>query len=118
MKRSRFSDEHIIGILREHQAGLSAADLCRKHGISDAPCYKWRAKYGGMDISDTKRLKTQTLFAASIRRDSSAAEAADGGGVLTDEPDPWANLVLGRWLITSPHLRALGHPNGSPIRNP
>lgn len=57
MKRSRFSDDQIIGILKEHEAGLSAADLCRKHGISDATFYKWRAKYGGMDVSDAKRLK-------------------------------------------------------------
>jgi len=57
MKRSRFSNDQIIGILKEHEAGLSAADLCRKHGISDATFYKWRAKYGGMDVSDAKRLK-------------------------------------------------------------
>ena len=50
MKRSRFSEEQIIGILKEHQAGLSAQDLCRKHGISDATFYKWRSKYGGMDF--------------------------------------------------------------------
>jgi len=57
MKRSRFTDDQIIGILKEHEAGLSAADLCRKHGISDATFYKWRSKYGGMDVSDAKRLK-------------------------------------------------------------
>ena len=47
MKRSRFSDEQIIGILKEHAAGLTATELCRKHGISDATFYKWRSKYGG-----------------------------------------------------------------------
>jgi putative transposase len=57
MKRSRFTDDQIIGILKEHEAGLSAADLCRKHGVSDATFYKWRAKYGGMDVSDAKRLR-------------------------------------------------------------
>tara|TARA_R110002110_G_scaffold5209_1_gene27001 strand:+ start:6210 stop:6479 length:270 start_codon:yes stop_codon:yes gene_type:complete len=57
MKRSRFTEEQIIGILKEHQAGLSAADLCRKHGISDATFYKWRSKYGGMEVSDAKKLK-------------------------------------------------------------
>ncbi len=57
MRRSRFSKEQIIGILKEHQAGLSAADLCRKHGISDATFYKWRSKYGGMEVSDAKKLK-------------------------------------------------------------
>jgi putative transposase len=57
MRRSRFSDEQIIGILKEHQAGLSAQDLCRKHGISDATFYSWRRKYGGMEVPEAKRLK-------------------------------------------------------------
>ena len=57
MKRNRFSEEQIIVILKEHQAGMSAADLCRRHGISDATFYKWRSKYGGMEVSDAKRLK-------------------------------------------------------------
>ena len=51
MKRSRFSDEQVIGILKEHQAGLSAVELCRKYGISDATFYTWRKKYGGMEKS-------------------------------------------------------------------
>ncbi|MGQ0741900.1 MAG: IS3 family transposase [Alphaproteobacteria bacterium] len=57
MRRSRYSEEQIIGILKEHQAGLSAHDLCRKHGISDATFYKWRSKYGGMEVSDARKLK-------------------------------------------------------------
>lgn len=57
MKRSRFSEEQIIGILKEHQAGVSPGELCRKHGISDATFYTWRKKYGGMEVSDAKRLK-------------------------------------------------------------
>jgi putative transposase len=57
MKRSRFSEEQIFGILKEHQAGLSAAEICRKYGISDATFYNWRNKYGGMDVSEAKRLK-------------------------------------------------------------
>ena len=57
MKRSRFSEEQIIGILKEHQAGLGSAELCRKHGISDATFYKWRARFGGMEVSDAKRLR-------------------------------------------------------------
>jgi putative transposase len=57
MKRSRFSEEQIIGILKEHQAGLSAAEICRRYGISDATFYNWRNKYGGMDVPDAKRLK-------------------------------------------------------------
>src|SRR5216117_3069824 len=58
MKRSRFSEEQIIGILKEHEAGVSVADLCRKHGVSDASIYKWKAKFSGMEVSEAKRLKT------------------------------------------------------------
>ncbi len=58
MKRSRFSEEQIIGILKEHEAGVSVADLCRKHGVSDASIYKWKAKFGGMEVSEVKRLRT------------------------------------------------------------
>jgi len=50
MKRSRFIEDQIIGILKEHEAGVSVADLCRKQGVSDATVYKWKAKYGGMDV--------------------------------------------------------------------
>ena len=57
MRRSRFSQEQIIGMLKEHQAGAATADLCRKHGISEATFYTWRSKYGGMEVSDAKRLK-------------------------------------------------------------
>jgi putative transposase len=56
MKRKRFTKEQIIGILRKHVAGTKAGDLARKHGISEAPLYSWRAKYGGMDVSDARRL--------------------------------------------------------------
>lgn len=58
MRKSRFTEEQIIGILKEHQAGMSAAELCRKHGISDATFYKWRSKFGGMEVSDARKLKS------------------------------------------------------------
>lgn len=51
MKRNRFTDEQIIGILKEHEAGTPVSELCRKHGVSDASIYKWKAKFGGMDVS-------------------------------------------------------------------
>jgi putative transposase len=57
MKPSRFTEEQIIGILREQEAGAATADICRKHGISSATFYKWKAKYGGLEVSDAKRLK-------------------------------------------------------------
>ena len=57
MKRSRFSEEQIIAILKEHEAGVPVADLCRKHGVSTASLYKWKAKYGGMDVSEARKLK-------------------------------------------------------------
>ena len=57
MKRSKFTDEQIIGILREQEAGAKTAEICRRHGISSATFYAWKAKFGGMDVSDAKRLK-------------------------------------------------------------
>lgn len=57
MKRKRFTEEQIIGILREQKAGAKTADMARKHGVSEATLYNWKAKCGGMDVSDAKRLK-------------------------------------------------------------
>ena len=57
MKRTRFTEEQIIAILREQEAGVQVAELCRRHGVSSPTFYKWKAKYGGMDVSEARRLK-------------------------------------------------------------
>ena len=68
MKRSRFTEEQIIGILREHEAGIPVADLCRKHGLSSPTFYKWKAKFGGMDVSEARRLKALEEENAKLKR--------------------------------------------------
>ena len=67
MKR-RFSEEQIIGILKEHEAGVSAKELCRKHGMSDASFYKWKAKFGGMEVSDARRLRDLESENAKLKK--------------------------------------------------
>ena len=66
--KKRFSEEQIIGILKEHEAGAKTADVLRRHGISAATFYNWKAKFGGMDISDAKKLKSMELENAKLKR--------------------------------------------------
>ena len=82
MKRSRLNEEQIIGILREQEAGLTTADVCRKHGISQPTFYAWKAKYGGMNVSDTRRLRQ--LEAENAKLKKLLAEAMLDNAVLKD----------------------------------
>ena len=68
MKRSKFSEEQIIGILREQEAGSPTAEVCRRHGISSATFYAWKAKFGGMEMSDAKRLRSLEDENAKLKR--------------------------------------------------
>ena len=68
MKRKRFTEEQIIGVLKEHEAGAKTADLCRKHGISEATFYNWKSKFGGMDVSEARRLKALEMENAKLKK--------------------------------------------------
>jgi putative transposase len=68
MKRSRFSEEQIIAVLKEQEAGMATADVCRRHGISPATFYKWKAKYGGLEVSDARRLRSMEEENARLKR--------------------------------------------------
>ena len=68
MKRSRYTEEQIIGILQEQEAGTPVAELCRKHGMSDATFYAWKSKYGGLEVSEAKRLRALEAENAKLKR--------------------------------------------------
>ena len=82
MKRSRFTEEQIIGILREQETGQKTADICRRHGVSEATFYKWKSKFGGMEVSDAKRLKA--LEAENNRLKKLLAETVLDNAMLKD----------------------------------
>jgi len=82
MKRSRFSEEQIIAILKEHEAGIPTADVCRRHGISSATFYKYKAKFGGLDVSEARRLRALEDENAKLKK--LLAEAMLDNAVLKD----------------------------------
>jgi len=99
MKRNRFTEEQIIGILKEHETGVPVLELCRKHGVSDASIYKWKAKYGGMDVSDARKLKALEDENAKLKK--LLAEAMLDNAILKDvaAKNVWsAPSVQGVWI--------------------
>ena len=92
MKRTSFTEDQIIGILKEHEAGISVADLCRKHGVSDATVYKWKSKYGGMDVSEAKLLKGLEDDNARLKR--LLADARQCGAEGSPGKNVWSAPLL------------------------
>lgn len=82
MKRSRFSEEQIIAVLKEQEAGMPTAEVCRRHGISSATFYKWKSRFGGLEVSDARRLRT--LEQENSRLKKLLAEAMLDNVVLKD----------------------------------
>ncbi len=82
MKRTRFTEEQIIGILKEQESGAKTADVCRKHGISGATFYKWKAKFGGLEVSEARRLKALEDENAKLKK--LLAEAMLDNAMLKD----------------------------------
>ena len=100
MKHKRFSDERVIGVLKEHEAGAKVDDICRRHAISSATLYTWRKKYGGMEASDAKRLRELEAENAKLKRivadqvlDMSAMKGTARKTLVSPWPgdEPWAS---------------------------
>ena len=98
MQKRRFSEAQIIGILKEHKAGMRVPDLCRKHGISDATFYNWRRKYGGMEVADAKRLKVLETENVKLKK------------MLAEQMMDLARLkeMLGKNVWSAPRLQVAG----------
>src|SRR5215467_3459458 len=98
MKRKRFTEEQIIGILKEQELGAKTADLCRKHGIAEATFYKWKSKFGGMDVSEAKRPKALEEENAKLKK--LLADAMLDNAALKD--------LLGKKMVTPAACREAG----------
>ena len=121
MKRSRFTEEQIIGILREQEAGVATAEVCRRHGVSSATFYKWKAKFGGLDVSEARRLKALEDENARLKRmladamlDNVALKEARHRHAATAGPAAGGQPALVAGLRRRPDdgRTALPHPDG------
>lgn len=113
MKKSRFTEDQIVGVLKAQEAGLAVAELCRKHGVSAATFYKWKAKYGGLEVSEARKLKALEEENAKLKR--MVAEAMLDNVALKCSG---ANSVTSQrsWLQGLRHCRFIGLPSLLPRR--
>ena len=118
MKRSRFTEEQIIAVLQEQEAGVPTAEVCRKHGVSSATFYKWKAKFGGLDVSEAKRLKALEDENGRLKRmlaDAMLDNAALNPSPSASESFSLANFsIVGEVARLSPGRKAAGIEPAAP----
>ena len=118
MKRTRYTEEQIIGILTEHEAGAKCADLCRKHGMSEGTFYAWKAKFGGMTVSDAKRLKAledenaklKKLLAEQMLDAAAMKELLVNGGIKSGHWAAQKPATLGLGVTRAPRRQSVFRP--------